>query len=59
MSKGSSPRFTRRVNKDFSGIKAKSQKKQNSVNVDTKERLRWVNKIKKHIILNDLNLFLC
>lgn len=60
MSKGNTPRFTRRVRKDIPAIKARFQKKPSSArNTAMKERLRWDNKIKKHIILTDFNLFLC
>lgn len=59
MSNKGTPRFTRRVYKDVSGIKVKSQKMRNLAITDTKDKLRWANKIKKHIILTDLNLFLC
>lgn len=59
MSDGKTPRFTRRVRKDILKIKTRFQKKPSSArNTAMKERLRWNNKTKKHVILTDFNLFL-
>jgi len=39
MSKGSSPRFTKRVRKDILGIKARSQKSQNLLKIQREKRI--------------------
>lgn len=48
MGKGNTPRFTRRVHKDTSGIKARYQKKQSPGNKENKEQERFNKKADKN-----------